>query len=31
MKTKTLWVAVLSLAISSLAFLLAILQMLNYI
>jgi hypothetical protein len=30
-KTKTLWVAVLSLAISSLAFLLAILQMLNYI
>jgi hypothetical protein len=31
MKTKTLWVAVLSLAISSLAFLLTILKMLNYI
>jgi hypothetical protein len=31
MKSKTLWVAVLSLAISSLAFLLAVLQMLNYI
>ncbi len=31
MKSKTLWVAVLSLAISSLAFLLAILQILNYI
>ena len=31
MKTKTLWVAVLSLAISTLAFLLTILKMLNYI
>jgi len=31
MKTKTLWVAVVSLAISSLAFLLTILKMLNYI
>ncbi len=31
MKTKTLWVAVVSLAISTLAFLLTILKMLNYI
>ena len=30
MKTKTLWVAIVSLAISSLAFLLTILRMLNY-